>query len=189
MKQPEYYVRVCRDDSCGTGSAYNHASGAGGGTHTTTDSDPVRCEPADGVSGIRTDQSSRADLFRAWGVASTRGGRVMPRRVGRPCKAPGCPEVVTEGAWCPSHRPKDVDARPSRSRRGYTRTWQKIRASHLARYPLCVACRAEGRTTAATEVDHITPLARGGTHAAANLQSLCKSCHSRKTRNEMGMGG
>lgn len=30
------------------------------------------------------------------------------------------------------------------------------------------------------EVDHIVPLAKGGTNAPGNLQLLCKSCHGTK---------
>jgi len=41
---------------------------------------------------------------------------------------------------------------------------------------------------AAAEVDHIVPLARGGTHDLANLQPLCKSCHSKKTMRESVSG-
>ena len=108
----------------------------------------------------------------------------MPTRVGRPCRAQGCPAIVHEGAWCPEHKPKDAP-RPAPSSRGYDKRWQKIRLAYLARYPLCVQCEKEGRVTAATEVDHIRPLALGGTNDAHNLQPLCKSCHSKKTRKAM----
>ena len=49
----------------------------------------------------------------------------------------------------------------------------------LRERPLCESCRAAGRLTAATEVDH----ADGNVWnlEAANLRPLCKSCHSRKT--------
>lgn len=113
----------------------------------------------------------------------------MPTRAGHPCQYPGCPAIVTTGATCPAHRVGGrTDARPSRSARGYDRRWQKIRAAYLARHPLCVACQAAGRVTAATEVDHVRRLADGGTHDERNLQALCKSCHSRKTARE-GKGG
>lgn len=42
---------------------------------------------------------------------------------------------------------------------------------------------------AAKHVDHIVPLKDGGTHAFSNLQSLCRSCHSRKTALEDGRWG
>lgn len=66
----------------------------------------------------------------------------------------------------------------------YGRSWQRIRQQQLNRQPLCEACNARGRIRAAQEVDHIVPLSDGGTNDAENLQSLCKSCHSKKTRAE-----
>lgn len=42
--------------------------------------------------------------------------------------------------------------------------------------PKCVSCGQ-----AATEVDHIVPIDRGGSNSHSNLQSMCKSCHARKT--------
>jgi 5-methylcytosine-specific restriction protein A len=82
----------------------------------------------------------------------------------------------------PTHKPARLPAarRPGRTR-AYGRSWDKIRAAVLAQQPLCVACEQQGRLTAASEVDHVISLARGGSHERANLQSLCKSCHSRKT--------
>lgn len=50
--------------------------------------------------------------------------------------------------------------------------------------PLCVLCLAEGRTTLATDVDHIVPRREGGSDEASNLQSLCHSHHSQKTGRE-----
>lgn len=70
--------------------------------------------------------------------------------------------------------------------RGYTARWQKLRLIILAREPLCRACTAQGRTRAATMVDHITPKARGGNDDEANLQPLCAECHDAKTRAENG---
>jgi predicted kinase len=55
----------------------------------------------------------------------------------------------------------------------------------LANHPLCVMCLAEGRVTAAAEVDHIIPLRDGGEHAEENLQPLCKPHHSRKTARDV----
>jgi len=34
------------------------------------------------------------------------------------------------------------------------------------------------------EVDHIQPLAEGGTNSVENLQVVCKQCHFQKTRGE-----
>lgn len=109
----------------------------------------------------------------------------MPAKAARPCRSPGCPALVTEGYYCPTHRPKER-ARPSPAARGYDDRWRKIRARHLASEPLCRFCRAAGYIVAADEVDHIIPLAAGGTHDEDNLRSLCKSCHSRRTARDRG---
>jgi len=65
----------------------------------------------------------------------------------------------------------------SKGRSPYDERWKRIRAQTLQAEPLCRLCLAAGRTVAATIVDHIVPLADGGTHATANLQPLCKRCH------------
>jgi len=73
--------------------------------------------------------------------------------------------------------------RGSARERGYTTQWDKSRKSWLSKHPLCVQCECEGRTTAATDVDHITPH-RGDMVLfwdVNNWQSLCKRCHGRKT--------
>lgn len=46
----------------------------------------------------------------------------------------------------------------------------------------------QGIVTPATDVDHVTPLRRGGTNDPANLQALCHPCHSRKTCAETFRG-
>jgi len=56
-----------------------------------------------------------------------------------------------------------------------------IRRRQLEREPLCRACTARRRVTAADEVDHIVPLFRGGTDHESNLQSLCIPCHQAKS--------
>jgi 5-methylcytosine-specific restriction protein A len=80
-------------------------------------------------------------------------------------------------------------ARLSPCKRGYDRDWRRVRLWHLSQHPLCADCEGRGLTTAATEVDHVLALERGGTHDADNLMSLCKPCHSRKTvRVDGGLG-
>ena len=64
-----------------------------------------------------------------------------------------------------------------------------IRAAVLRCNPLCVSCEAKGKTTAATEVDHIQPLHKGGTDEPDNLQGLCRDCHADKTRRDLGQKG
>lgn len=77
-------------------------------------------------------------------------------------------------------------SRTSRHARGYGTAWDKLRKRILADEPLCRACMEQGRVTAASHVDHITPKAQGGTDAPANLQALCKQCHQDKTTRDSG---
>ena len=52
--------------------------------------------------------------------------------------------------------------------------------------PLCVVCSAAGLVTVAIELDHITPLHKGGSNSDDNLQPLCADCHRTKTARDMG---
>lgn len=56
----------------------------------------------------------------------------------------------------------------------------------LAHEPLCRPCRKADRITAATEVDHITPLFLGGTESEDNLQPICRECNDLKAIAEQG---
>lgn len=74
----------------------------------------------------------------------------------------------------------------SASSRGYGRAWKKARKAYLAAHPLCVECQKQGRYVKATDVDHIKPH-RGNPilfWVRDNWQSLCHSCHSKKTGRE-----
>ena len=51
---------------------------------------------------------------------------------------------------------------------------------------LCMHCAASGKLTKATEVDHITPLFKGGADSDDNKQSLCHECHAVKTAQDLG---
>lgn len=65
--------------------------------------------------------------------------------------------------------------------------WRKLRAQQLCDEPLCRHCKARGVLKFATDVDHVTPIANGGAELdQSNLQSLCHTCHSQKTRSENG---
>ena len=76
-------------------------------------------------------------------------------------------------------------SKQSRHARGYGSAWVKTRAIILARdNGLCLTCLAQGRPTPATQVDHITPKAKGGTDDHDNLASICTPCHEAKTARE-----
>lgn len=61
--------------------------------------------------------------------------------------------------------------------------WRKIRRIQLQRHPLCVHCAELGKATEATQVDHID-WQQPDNHHWDNLQSLCHSCHSKKTARD-----
>ena len=71
------------------------------------------------------------------------------------------------------------DERDSAALRGYGHAWRKTRDDFLATAKGCITEGCKGKPT---EVDHIRPLAKGGTNGPKNLQALCKGCHSKKTR-------
>jgi len=97
--------------------------------------------------------------------------------VGRSC--------ASEGRSCASER------RSPRSDQVYScARWRRLRAWFLSRAPLCADPygdhKREGRAELATEVDHVIGRRKRPDLAwdPGNLQGLCKSCHSRKTREE-----
>ena len=112
----------------------------------------------------------------------------MPNKPLKPCKYPGCPELVTSG-YCDSHTSTRVYERDPEKQRLYGRAWQKRRISHLAAHPWCDDCLEEGRYTEATDVHHEIPH-RGDKKLfwSSPLRSLCHACHSRRTISE-GRGG
>jgi 5-methylcytosine-specific restriction protein A len=101
---------------------------------------------------------------------------------------PHCPSLVTETRPCPTHPKRRAwTPRPSTSSRGYNWAWRGVRTALAATGPhYCAHCAAAGRVRYAVELDHVVPLAVGGTHDESNLQWLCIPCHRRKTRREQG---
>jgi len=71
-----------------------------------------------------------------------------------------------------------------------TARWRRLRVMVLNAHPMCADPYAMhavwGRFEPATEVDHIVPLVEDLTLAydEANLQPLCRACHSRKSATE-----
>ena len=120
----------------------------------------------------------------------------MPLRPPRPCTKPGCRALVRGASRCPAHpyppRERDPEKakaydqeRGSARARGYDKDWEDVRRAKLTRDPCCEPCEVEGRTTAATEVDHKVPLRDGGARLDPdNLQSICHGHHARKTARE-----
>lgn len=77
--------------------------------------------------------------------------------------------------------------RLSANERGYDSAWKRLRKLALSRDKhLCQDCRDKGRVTAAAQVDHVVPKAKGGTDALDNLRSLCRECHDEKSARDLG---
>ena len=123
----------------------------------------------------------------------------MALRPMRPCAHPGCRELVRTG-YCDKHRPKDRQRRSAEAADWHTwytlPIWvDDLRPKQLLKEPFCRECsrRAarEGLSylarVRATDVDHIAPHRGEWSRFTdrTNLQSLCHSCHSRKTLAEM----
>jgi 5-methylcytosine-specific restriction protein A len=119
------------------------------------------------------------------------------RRPFIPCRQVNCGVLVPGGGWCDDHKPEQfaerkeerakgrrpVEHRPNAHARGYGKRWQKARYAFLTKFPLCRHCQQQGKTTAATVVDHIEDH-KGDQRLFwdwRNWQPLCASCHSKKT--------
>ncbi|MEG3165550.1 HNH endonuclease signature motif containing protein [Sphingomonas sp. PB2P19] len=67
------------------------------------------------------------------------------------------------------------------------RAGQQQRKRRLARTSgLCERCQSRGRVTIATVVDHIEPLALGGSDEDENTRNLCDPCHLEVTAEQFG---
>ena len=106
----------------------------------------------------------------------------------RPCRHPGCAALTRDG-YCPAHKPKQAARRESAEWHSWYSLpiWtDDLRPAQLLREPFCRECARRGIRTYATDVDHVKD--HKGDWAMftdrGNLQSLCHSCHSRKTMRE-----
>jgi 5-methylcytosine-specific restriction enzyme A len=90
------------------------------------------------------------------------------------CKQPGCPNKVKYG-FCEDHKPKGRTG--SKNKFYGSKEWKMLRAWHISQEPLCRICNDRGQM-----VDHIHEIAEGGDAlAVSNLQTLCRSCHEKKS--------
>ena len=115
----------------------------------------------------------------------------MAMKPKRPCRHPGC-NVLVEDGYCEKHRP-----RRTRDRSAEAESWRwmyktdewiyELRPAQLLKEPFCRECAKRGERVRATDVDHIVDH-KGRWDVFAdpdNLESLCHSCHSRKTATEL----
>jgi 5-methylcytosine-specific restriction enzyme A len=107
----------------------------------------------------------------------------MPNAPLRHCIEPGCTQLVERGR-CPAHQKEQRrDQRryaTGPTHYGLTR-WRRLRAAWLAEHPFCVQC---GRL--AEVVDHVERhMGDPVKFYEGPFNSLCASCHSRKTTGEV----
>ena len=113
----------------------------------------------------------------------------MPNAAFTPCRAPGCIGYAVAEGFCPKHKNYRPGAPlgPHQYRR-YHRlvSYQDARAGWLMEHPLCFLCGDPGNV-----LDHIIPHKGDRTlyFDQANWQTLCKTCHDRKTYAETRGGG
>ena len=117
----------------------------------------------------------------------------MPYKPKVPCGHPGCPNLIPAGQkYCEQHKQPE-SMRPSRLNGNLyaTARWKRLRQRVLAAEPFCRECMKAGKATIATDVDHIVDHKgdEGLFWDEDNLQPLCHSHHSKKTRDEHPQGG
>lgn len=111
----------------------------------------------------------------------------MPTKPKKPCSYPGCPKL-TNDRYCELHQKKRTEEYNKYERDNFTKIfynskkWRIIRKMQLEAHPFCEECLMNGKRTKAIVVDHIIPIKKGGDmYDYTNLQSLCASCHSKKS--------
>ncbi|RYG79405.1 MAG: HNH endonuclease [Alphaproteobacteria bacterium] len=74
--------------------------------------------------------------------------------------------------------------RPTERLRGRRAVAQRKRRLQVE--PLCRDCKAQGFVKVADVIDHIVPLAQGGTDDDANTRPLCHEHHKARTAEQFG---
>jgi len=85
-------------------------------------------------------------------------------------------------SWIPKE--KKVFGQTNNQKFYNSKNWRALRKYKIQSKPTCEQCERENKLTAAQCVDHIKPLSLGGTNDLSNLQSLCNSCHAKKSARE-----
>ena len=118
----------------------------------------------------------------------------MPRKAAKLCAGVGC-HARTLRRYCDAcrERMRRTDRqrraaadrlRPSSAKRGYDRTWRRVRLAYLADQPFC---ETPGCPRPAEQVHHVDN--DSSNNDADNLQALCRPCHAGLTQRERGMHG
>lgn len=111
-------------------------------------------------------------------------GSAMANKSQKYCAAYPCKRLVPAGqSYCAEHRPsiskKKTDSFYS------TAQWQRFRAWYRTKHPFCEECLKHDQFVPMAIVDHIVEIKDGGAKLSeGNCQSLCRSCHQKKTAAE-----
>lgn len=105
-----------------------------------------------------------------------------------PHLCPRCKNNTTKQRYCKACRAAEYRKSIDRTAFYKSDEWEFLRAKKLQESPFC-ECPDPTCNEIATEVDHIIPRSKGGPDIIENLQSLTKSCHSKKTAMENGLNG
>jgi 5-methylcytosine-specific restriction protein A len=85
----------------------------------------------------------------------------------------------------PSYTRGFTHKRAAKEEQYHTTRWRNLSKLFRSQNPLCVSCLSNHLVVAAQHVDHIRPISEGGAMwNIENLQSLCISCHNRKSAKE-----
>jgi len=145
-------------------------------------------------AGLLLSRASLASTRPSFWMAPQRGwpwwwGAVSPMAPRRPCIEPRCPGFAIPGrARCGAHqraawRAANAAKPPELLAFYASSVWKALSRAHRLQNPWCSLCASEGRSTPAVQVDHIVGIRQAPDRALdpENLQSLCMSCHNRKT--------
>lgn len=106
----------------------------------------------------------------------------MPYAPASYCSEPRCHRMAGYKGRCAVHAAEKEQQRYNVDTRKWysTEAWQTLRMLVFIDQPICVSCQH----APSTEVDHIIPHRSeyGLFFNRENLQGMCKSCHSTKTR-------
>ena len=86
-------------------------------------------------------------------------------------------------SWMPKR--KKVYRQNDKSSFYHSKQWRMLRNWYIKKNPICAECKRQDKLTAGYCVDHIRPISIGGNKIdISNLQTLCESCHSKKSAQE-----
>ncbi|MEH0543270.1 HNH endonuclease [Streptomyces sp. B21-105] len=113
----------------------------------------------------------------------------MPTAPPSRCTDPVCHELATNRGRCDGHQPKAWANRPSiRQRYGISSgTWRSLKRRVSARdNGCCYVCGGEPAEGEALQLDHIRPVAEGGSPADLDNLGLIHAdpCHAEKSKAE-----